>query len=620
MRRRIGAKAVVAGLAVWGGLIVQRADAASFGVAVASGNWNVAGTWTPSGVPGASDNAYIGSNTPSGAAATAAVTLTQNQAAANVYLGQGSGTSGTLNLGTNTLTIGNNLYYGWSGGTAAINRTTGSFTAPNLYVGNGNSLSLGGGDAVTNLSQRGGSSLTTTATGNITGIATVDASTLTLGANLGLGTYLDVRNGGTVNAQGHAINADYVYLGWFGGVGHLTNRGNFTVGNLNVANQNFDLTASDAVTNFAVRNGATNFLASQSVQGLGLSNGATATTTATGNITGIATVDASTLTLGANLGLGTYLDVRNGGTVNAQGHAINADYVYLGWFGGVGHLTNRGNFTVGNLNVANQNFDLTASDAVTNFAVRNGATNFLASQSVQGLGLSNGATATTTATGNITGIATVDASTLTLGADLGLGTYLDVRNGGTVNAQGHAINAGTVYLGYFNGPGSLTNAGDFTLGNLNVGHGSAVTLPGLNETINSNLLISGASTVTIAQADGVLTGLTLNGSNAGALSILDTSVLDLQFGLSAGTNWIFRWANPAAGGSDWIATLTSLIGNGRITVTSPVAYNIQSSGGYTYIQYTREASPVPEPATLGMTALGVGLLTLFSVRRRRRAS
>src|SRR5271157_5229513 len=85
--------------------------------ATTSGNWNNASIWTAGTVPGSSNNVYIGSTYPSGAASTATVALTANESAANVYLGNGSGTSGTLNLGGNTLTIGSDLVIGQSGGT-----------------------------------------------------------------------------------------------------------------------------------------------------------------------------------------------------------------------------------------------------------------------------------------------------------------------------------------------------------------------------------------------------------------------------------------------------------------------------------------------------------------------
>ena len=64
--------------------------------AVANGDWSSAATWT-NGMPGAADNAYIGSTYPAGAAATAVVTLSQNSSAGNVYLGEGAAIRVRLN-------------------------------------------------------------------------------------------------------------------------------------------------------------------------------------------------------------------------------------------------------------------------------------------------------------------------------------------------------------------------------------------------------------------------------------------------------------------------------------------------------------------------------------------
>jgi hypothetical protein len=102
--------------------------------ATGSGNWNDPTIWTTGTVPGSSNSVFIGSTAPSGAASTATVTLTQSQSASNVTLGNGSGTSGTLNRSGNVLTITNTLTIGQSGGTGTINEGGGSFTAGTLSV------------------------------------------------------------------------------------------------------------------------------------------------------------------------------------------------------------------------------------------------------------------------------------------------------------------------------------------------------------------------------------------------------------------------------------------------------------------------------------------------------
>ena len=102
--------------------------AADYGAAT-SGTWGNALTWTPSSAfPGSSDNAYIGSNYPAGATATASVTLGGSQLVNNLYLGYGSPTSsGTLNLAGNYLNVLSSLNLGDGGGAGPSSKTAALF-------------------------------------------------------------------------------------------------------------------------------------------------------------------------------------------------------------------------------------------------------------------------------------------------------------------------------------------------------------------------------------------------------------------------------------------------------------------------------------------------------------
>ena len=103
--------------------------------AINNGNWNDPTIWTTGTVPGSSNNVYIGSTFPAGSAAIATVTLTQNQSAGNLTLGDGAGTSGTVSLGSNTLTVANSLTIGLNGGLGSITEGAGgSFTASTVNV------------------------------------------------------------------------------------------------------------------------------------------------------------------------------------------------------------------------------------------------------------------------------------------------------------------------------------------------------------------------------------------------------------------------------------------------------------------------------------------------------
>lgn len=594
--------------------VAASAFAADYG-AQASSAWNSAGTWTPAGgPPGAADNAYIGSTIPGGALAVATVSLTQNQAVNNLFLGNGAGTSGTLNLNAFTLTAAR-LTLGNNGSTGAIQRAAGSALniTNTLTINNGGVLNFDAADAAANLTATTNSTATTAATGNITQNALLESGgVLNLGAALNLAGSLDIRNG-TVNAQGNAINAPVVRLG-FGANGFtLNNPGAITATTLYVANNDFSLRSGDQTVGLSVSNATTNLIAAQSVTSLDLDH-AVATTNAAGNISQYVQVyNGSTLNLGADLNLTVgYLDIEGNSVVNANNHAITAPTVYVGWSNPGGTLNNPGAITATNLRLRDQNFSLRAGDQVGVLHVDHGATSLIASQSVQGLNLYNAATGNTTATGNITSFATINSgSTLTLGAALNLGASgtLTVQ-GATLNAQGNAINTGSLSL-FSQGstPGSLLNDGAITADSFTVS-GGAATLTGGNDAIGSTLSLINAARLKVVQADGATTGLTLNGTTANSLQIQDTSVLDLQLGDTTGDHWVFRWADPSGG--DWVSTLTNLVNQGRITVTAPSGFGIYNQGGYTYIGLTA----VPEPSALALLGLGLGALGLFARRCR----
>src|SRR5262245_62111537 len=88
----------------------------------------------------------------------------------------------------------------------------------------------------------------------------------------------------------------------------------------------------------------------------------------------------------------------NNSTLDAQGHRITATGLHLGWSGGTNvRLLNRGDLALTYLFVANQNFNLTATDQVTNFSLSNAGTSLGTGVAVQRLYLQDGATAATSA-------------------------------------------------------------------------------------------------------------------------------------------------------------------------------------------------------------------------------
>ena len=560
-------------------------------------------------------------------------------------------TGTTINMNGNSIAA-STIYLGWYDGQATtLNRGTvpGTLTATNLYVGN-QTLNLLPTDAVTNfyltnatstlnssvsvssLGLQNGSVATTTAAGNVTGGAQVwTGSTLNLGAALNLSGTLDVRDTGTtINMNGNSIAASSIYLGWYDGEATTLNRGTvpgtLTATNLYVGNQTLNLLPTDAVTNFNLTNANSTLNSTVSVSMLGLQNGSVATTTAAGNVTGGALVwTGSTLNLGAALNLSGSLDVRDTGTtINMNGNSIAASTIYLGWYDGEATTLNRGTvpgtLTAANLYVGNQTLNLLPTDAVTNFNLTNAVSTL--NSNVSALNLQNNSSATTTATGSPNGGVqvlggTLGPSTLTLGTDLNLSGNLDVRDNSIVNAQGHNITAGTIYLGnYDTSPVSLVNNGLVQATNLYLGNGTAITLHS-GDVIGSLISLSGNSSLTVVQNTDQLTGLTLNGAYAGAL-LIDPSQMDLIFNSNTQPNWIFRWADPTSG--NWISTLDALISDNLIDVTPPDGYSVVDSDGYTYIESQGGTLSIPEPTSLVIFGLLFGLFGFAAIRRRKKAA
>ena len=256
----------------------------------------------------------------------------------------------------------------------------------------------------------------------------------------------------------------------------------------------FDLSASDAVTNFSLTSG-TSMLYSP-VSNLSLNNNSQATTTASGNVTSSVSVNGgSTLTLGAPLTLGNSLDVEGYSTLDMGGNPVSAYQVLLGYESGQPvTVLNRVSITATYLNVANMPFDLSASDTVTNFSLSGGTSTL--NSSVSSLTLYSSAQATTTASGNATAsVGLVYSCTLTLGAPMALSGQIDVEASSTLNMAGNPLSANSVTLGwsYAGQPVTVLNRAPITATNLNVGQ-MAFDL-GASDAVTNFSLTSGTSTL-----------------------------------------------------------------------------------------------------------------------------
>ncbi len=377
----------VLALAAWAG--PARAQTPTNTWATASGNWGTASIWTTNTVPGSGNDVYIGASTgaPGNAALTATVTLTANESAADVFLGYGNTSSGTLALGSNALTVSGNINIGivGNGGTGSITEGAGgSFTAAGLNIystsvaSSINSYTFGSKDVVGSLLVNGPSTATTVATGNVTGNAYVEAGgTLNLGAAMNFygGGVVDVEGPGSVlNMNGHSIGANAVELGYNGSSAvTIQNQGTISTGNLLMGNStSLTLGSSDQASD------------------LTLTTKSTLTTSATGNLGGnVSVLSGSTLNMGAAISAIGNVSVQDAGSaINANGHGITSQNLYVGWYGSsAASLTNAGPVTTNDLYVGNGSaLTLHGGDTVNSLIdLKGGST--LTVQEVGGTGL-----------------------------------------------------------------------------------------------------------------------------------------------------------------------------------------------------------------------------------------
>ena len=532
--------------------------------AIVNGNWNNAATWTAGGPPGVTQNAYVGSNSPVGAAAVATVTLTTSQSAQDLHLGQSVGNDGTLDLNGNVLTVIRDLTIGRFGGIGTINHGGGHFVTDELYVSGGNAYTFSAADTAANLSVFGGSAISTAATANVSTFVQVrdPGSTLSLGDDLSLTTDLDIRGNtsstATVDANGNDITARDVFIGRFGAVGAILSDGAITATrNLEVSGGTFTLDANDSVTDTvsATAGGTLTLHANTAAQNASLSgNNATLNTVATSNLSAFVTLNGAgdLLDMGADLILTADLDIRGAaGTpsiVQANGNDITARDIFIGRFGNAGDILNDGAMTATrNLEVSGGTFTLDANDSVTDTvsATSGGTLTLHANTAAMNASLSgNNATLNTVATSNLSAFVTLNGAgdLLDMGADLNLTGDLDIRGAaGTpsiVQANGNNILARDIYIGRFGSAGDILNDGAITATrNLEVS-GGTFTLDA-NDSVADTVSATSGGTLTL-HANTTAQNASLSGNNA-TLNTVATSNLSSFVTLNgAAICWIWE--------------------------------------------------------------------------------
>jgi hypothetical protein len=158
---------------------------------------------------------------------------------------------------------------------------------------------------------------------------------------------------------------------------------------------------------------------------------------------------------------------------------------------------------------------------------------------------------------------------------------------------------------------TVADTGKMTIGDLYVGHGTALTMHG-GDLVSSLIDLSGGSVLTVDQVGGH--GLMLNGTLLGDLT-LTSSTMDLVFTSTAAGNWVFAWKDPSTT-QNWISTLEGMIGHQiELTLLPGQSGRVVDVGGYTEI-IGMGGSAVPEPSSLVLAGLAIVGTSLAAGWRR----
>ncbi len=567
---------------------------ASYGTT--SGNWDTDANWRAGIEPTASVNAHIDSG--------ATVTVSASgEVANNVYIGDVSGESGTLNINTGgTLTVSGTIIDGAGTSTIAINGGTLSVTGTtisvdNFYIGNvatgsytlttGKTINAGvesiGQMGTGTFTQSGGtnSGSTSIVVGNAaTGTYNLSGGTLTGGYVLLGGQTGGV---GTLNQTGGTATAGTLYLGWNwsgGGTGtYNLQGGTLNVGAGNIQNSaegtgalNIDGgTLAGAWTTMAVDNLGVGYTTagSFSMDGTKTINagierigwGATGNFTQSGGTnsmsdslvvggaaTGTYNLNGGTLSASSYEVVGT--SAGGVGTINQTGGTNTTTTLYIGWNWSAGS-TGTYNLKGGTLNVGAGNIQ-NAAEGTSTFNIDGG-----------------------TLSGTYT---TIGVDNLNIG-NTAAGSYT-LTTGKTINATNESV-------GNFNGTNTFTHtAGANNVGTLTLGYGT-YNLNGGTLNVTGNIVNgTGTSTMNIASNFTVAStksmAVDVLNVSAGTLNAGSASALDVNGNLTiSGTGSLTA---PVSGGSftvggNWSNASTFTPGTGTVTFDAGSGTQTLNSGG-----------------------------------------
>lgn len=491
--------AVLSGLMLGSSVVQATCDT---WVGGASGDWDVASNWSPSGVPVALDDVCLGTpgatvtyvnpgNNPTLASLTidasgAGATLDQGQDSLTAY-DEFSGYTGTGSFiqtgGTNTML--DQLFLGWGSGSSGTYALSGSgaLVAPVELVGDsgtGTFTQSGGTNKVTSVyvGNNGHGSYTLSAGSlsagtEIVGYASAGTFTQSGGANTASGTlYLGDSSGasGSYTLMGGTLTVAGISTAT-GATGNLTIDG----GTLNVGGGN----GAIDVSTFTV--GDTGGSGSYTLGGTGTLAANWEYVASSGNGTVTQTGGTNTVTYALYLGLNS----ATSGNYSLSGGSVSAGGEYIGYDGAGTFVQTGGTNTVnGPVYLGyNSNYYSTSNGSYT---LRGGTLN---AGSIYGVG----SAATFTIDGGTlnlstgVGYGTFDVGTLTIGDSQGAGQYtlsgtgqISTSYGVTVNTNGAFTQTGGYVYGHVNNYGSfdytggtfdgtLTNNGNFYFTNFVAG-------------------------------------------------------------------------------------------------------------------------------------------------------
>ncbi len=571
-------------------------------------------------------------------------------------------TSSTISLGSATLTAGGDntstSFAGVISGTGGLTQTgTGTLTLLGVStftgattINSGASVSMGNGAAnggvVGNIVNNGTLILDENAAGpgtnNISGTGTLIQNAAIDTTLSGSDTYsgaTTVNSGtltaGTTSAFGGATGLSAVTVNGSGtlGLGSFSN----TVGSIASASSTSAVTLGSGTLTTGGNNSSTTFAGTISGTGGILTKVGAGTMTLTGanTYTGATNINAGALSIGADDNIGaapatatTGQLTFNGGTLDTsasfslsanRGMTLNAGggtfvpsaattLTYGGIIAGTGALTLAG---PGNL-------ALTGVNTYTGATHLNGGTLTIGADSALG-------TAPATATANqlsFTGGGLATTASFTLNANRGI----------TVNAGGGTVSAGSgttlTFGGLISGAGSLsfTGAGtvNLTSNSLNMTGGATVTSGELefSGTLPSigTLTLGSGSTLFLNASTLSVGNLVISGNSiidfAGAASELNVTNLTIGAG---DTLTVLGWTNEV----DYFLTKNwtgVTLGSRGVGPESQVSFSGSPSGSTGWLAFDNEVSPAPEPSTYGAILVGISLLGIEALRRKRLAA